>query len=166
MSIGAWSWTTLSWISFKFWWRQMIVKIIQNLDLIEKCIANRKPCHQRWQIKLKFQIFSSKILKNWAEEVRTVIRSFWFWFLMIGIVEWESVRVINGLRVHKIWALMECSFLQKTPLAMGMVQAECPKEVQCQPLIGQYWLYSPLIGQYFHYCPLIGQNVLRRRGVH
>ena len=41
---------------------------------------------------------------------------------------------------------------------MGMVQAECPKEVQCQPLIGQYWWYSPLIGQYFHYCLLIGQK--------
>ena len=38
--------------------------------------------------------------------------------------------MINGLRVHKIWALMECSFLQKTPPATGMVRVECPEELR------------------------------------
>lgn len=39
------------------------------------------------------------------------------------------VSVKNDPRVHKIWALMECSFLQKTPPATGMVRVECPEEL-------------------------------------
>ena len=39
------------------------------------------------------------------------------------------VSVKNDPGVHKIWALMECSFLQKTPPATGMVGGEYPEEL-------------------------------------
>ena len=39
------------------------------------------------------------------------------------------VWVKNDPGVHKIWALMECSFLQKTPQATGMVGGEYPEEL-------------------------------------
>ena len=40
------------------------------------------------------------------------------------------VSVKNDPGVHKIWALMECSFLQKAPQATGMVEGEYPEEVR------------------------------------